>query len=138
MVRNRTVLVVFRLIVGAVFVYAGVVKIVEPLDFAENIANYRLVGQSISFLAALVLPWLEALCGLALALGIARRAASLLIALMLGFFIFLTLVTIVRGLNVDCGCFGALSRTAGWPLVLEDAVMLYIALCLLRARRTAK
>ena len=134
MVRNRTVLVVFRLVVGAVFIYAGAVKVVEPLDFAENIANYQLVGQSLSFLTALVLPWLEVLCGLALALGIRRRAAALLVSLMLGFFILLTLVTIVRGLNVDCGCFGALSRTAGWPLVLEDAVMLYMTLCIFRAQ----
>lgn len=131
MVRNRVVLLLFRLVVGALFVYAGVVKIAEPLDFAENIANYQLVGQSLSFLAALVLPWLEVFSGAFLIAGIRRRAAALLVSLMLGAFILLTLITIVRGLNVDCGCFGALSRTAGWSLVLEDAVMLYMTLCVL-------
>jgi putative oxidoreductase len=133
MLRNRTVLLVFRLAVGAVFVYAGLVKILEPLDFAGNIANYQMVGPSLSFLTALILPWLEVLCGLGLALGPFKHAAALLISIMLGFFIILTLITIVRGLNVDCGCFGALSRTAGWSLVLEDAVMLFMTLCVLRA-----
>ena len=133
MVRNKYVLLFFRLLVGAVFVYAGIVKIAEPLDFAESIRNYQLVGQALSFLAALVLPWLEVVCGLSLAFGFPKRAAALLVSLMLGFFILLTLVTIVRGLNVDCGCFGALSRTAGWPLVLEDAAMLYMALSVLRS-----
>ena len=131
MVRNRIVLLLFRLVVGALFVYAGIVKIAEPLDFAENIANYQLVGQSLSFLAALVHPWLEVFSGAFLIAGVWRRAAALIVSLMLGFFILLTLITIVRGLNVDCGCFGALSRTAGWSLVLEDAVMLYMTLCVL-------
>ena len=133
MVGNKYALLFFRLLVGAVFVYAGVVKIAEPLDFAESIRNYQLVGQALSFLAALILPWLEVLCGAFLIAGIWRRAAALLVSLMLGFFILLTLITIFRGLNVDCGCFGALSRTAGWPLVLEDAVMLFMTLCVIRA-----
>ncbi len=137
MLKNRLVLLIFRLVVGAVFVYAGVVKILEPLDFAGNIANYQVVGQTLSFLTALILPWLEVLCGLGLALGPYKRASALIVSLMLGFFILLTLVTVVRGLNVDCGCFGALSRTAGWSLILEDAVMLFMTLCVLRSRREA-
>ena len=135
MIRKRVVLLVFRLAVGGLFIYAGIVKAVTPLDFAQNIRNYGLVGQSLSFLAAIVLPWLEIFAGLLLAAGIWRRAAALLISAMLAFFIVLTLVTIARGLDVDCGCFGAVSRKAGWGLVLEDALMLYATLCVLLARR---
>ncbi|MBE0712128.1 MAG: DoxX family membrane protein, partial [Candidatus Aminicenantes bacterium] len=69
MLKNKTLLVVFRLVLGGLFVYAGVVKVLDPLDFAQNIRNYRLVGQSLSFIAAVVLPWLEILAGVALAAG---------------------------------------------------------------------
>lgn len=133
MIKNKVLLVLFRFVLGGLFVYAGIVKVLDPLDFAQNIRNYRLVGQSLSFLAAVILPWLEILAGLALAAGVWRRASALVISALLGFFIVLTLVTIVRGLDVDCGCFGALSRKSGFGVILEDLGMLYLGLCLLFA-----
>jgi uncharacterized membrane protein YphA (DoxX/SURF4 family) len=133
MLKNRTLLVLFRIVLGGLFVYAGVAKTLDPLDFAQNIRNYRLVGQELSFIAAVVLPWLEILAGLALAAGVWTRASSLLISGLLVFFIALTVVTIVRGLDVDCGCFGALSRKAGLGVIAEDALMLFMAISVLFA-----
>jgi len=130
MLKNKTLLVLFRLVLGGLFVYAGVVKVLDPLDFAQNIRNYRLVGQSLSFMAAVVLPWLEILAGVALAAGIWKRASALIISGLLVFFILLTLVTIARGLDVECGCFGALSRKSGFGVILEDLGMLFMGLCL--------
>lgn len=127
MIRNRAVLVAFRLVVGGVFIYAGVLKILDPLGFAQDIDAYRLVPRAVAFLAALVLPWLEVLAGAALIAGVFRPASALLIALMLAGFIVLVAVTMARGLDVDCGCFGALSRKAGWSLLAEDAVLLFMA-----------
>ncbi|MCX6572094.1 MAG: DoxX family membrane protein [Candidatus Aminicenantes bacterium] len=133
MIKNKTLLVLFRLVLGGLFVYAGVVKVLDPLDFAQNIRNYRLVGQSLSFIAAVVLPWLEILAGVAMAAGIWKRASALIISGLLVFFILLTLVTIARGLDVDCGCFGAISRKSGLGVILEDLGMLFMGLCLLFA-----
>jgi uncharacterized membrane protein YphA (DoxX/SURF4 family) len=133
MPKNKTLLLVFRLALGGLFVYAGVVKVLDPLDFAQNIRNYRLVGQSLSFIAAVVLPWLEILAGVALAAGIWKRASALIVSGLLVFFIALTLVTIARGLDVECGCFGALSRKSGFGVILEDLGMLFMGLCLLFA-----
>ncbi len=135
MVRHKTVLLVFRVVLGGLFVYAGAVKVVDPLDFAQNIRNYRLVGQSLAFIAALVLPWLEILAGAFLVAGLWKRGAALVISGLLVFFIVLTAVTMIRGLDVDCGCFGALSRKAGWSVILEDLAMLYLGLCLLFAKK---
>jgi len=131
MIKNKTFLVLFRLVLGGLFIYAGVVKVLDPLGFAQDIRNYRLVGQSLSFIAAVVLPWLEILAGVALAAGIWKRASALIISGLLVFFIVLTLVTIVRGLDVDCGCFGALSRKSGLGVILEDALMLFMSLAIL-------
>jgi putative oxidoreductase len=131
MVRNRTVLLVFRIVLGGLFVYAGVVKVLEPLDFAQGIRNYQIVGQSLSFPAALILPWLEILAGAFLVLGLWKRGAALVISTLLVFFIVLTVVTMIRGLDVDCGCFGAIDRKAGLGVILEDLAMLYLGLCTL-------
>ena len=135
MARHKTVLLVFRLVLGGLFVYAGIVKVLDPLDFAQNIRNYRLVGQSLAFIAALILPWLEIVAGVFLIAGIWKRGAALIISGLLVFFIVLTLVTMIRGLDVDCGCFGALSRKSGWSVILEDLAMLYLGLCLLFAKK---
>ena len=135
MVRHKTVLLVFRVVLGGLFVYAGAVKVVDPLDFAQNIRNYRLVGQSLAFIAALVLPWLEILAGAFLVAGVWKRGAALVVSGLLVFFIILTAVTMIRGLDVDCGCFGALSRKAGLSVLLEDLAMLYLGLCLLCAKK---
>ena len=133
MLRNKGVLLAFRLVLGGLFVYAGAVKVLEPLDFAQNVRNYQLVGQSLSFVAAIILPWLEILAGLALILGVWTRGAALVVTGLLVFFTVLTAVTMARGLDVDCGCFGSLSRKSGWSVVLEDLGMLALGLALLIA-----
>ncbi len=133
MIKNKPLLVAFRLVLGGLFIYAGVVKVLDPLDFAQNIRNYRLVGQSLSFVVAVILPWLEILAGVALAAGIWKRASALIISGLLVFFILLTLITIARGLDIECGCFGALSRRSGFGVILEDLGMLFMGLCLLFA-----
>ena len=134
MIRNRPLLLVFRIVLGGLFIYAGVVKVVDPLGFAQDIRNYRLVGQSISFIAAVVLPWLEILAGTFLVAGVWKRGAALVITGLLVFFIVLTLATMARGLDVECGCFGSLSRKSGWSVVLEDLGMLALGLMLLSAK----
>ncbi len=133
MLRNRPLLLVLRVVLGGLFVYAGVVKIADPLGFAEDIRNYRLVGQALSFIVALVLPWLEVLAGAFLIAGVWPRGAALVATGLLVFFIVLTVVTMARGLDVDCGCFGSLSRRSGWGVVLEDLGMLAMGLVLLFA-----
>jgi len=134
MIRNRAVLFAFRIVVGGLFLYAGALKIADPLGFAQDIDNYRLVPRAIAFFVALILPWVEVLAGAALIAGLFTRTSAGLISLMLVFFILLVAVTMARGLDVDCGCFGALSRKAGWGLILEDAAMLFMAVLLAFSR----
>jgi uncharacterized membrane protein YphA (DoxX/SURF4 family) len=128
MIRNKSVLLVFRLVVGGVFVWAGLLKILDPLEFAENIANYRVFSRDLSLLAAIVLPWLEVLCAVLVIFGIFRSASSLLLSGLLAAFLVLITVTIFRGLDVDCGCFGSLGRHVDFSLLLADIVLLYLTL----------
>jgi len=85
----------------------------------------------LSFIAALVLPWLEILAGAFLIAGVWKRGAALVVSGLLVFFVVLTAVTMLRGLDVDCGCFGAIDRKAGLGVILEDLALLYLGLCAL-------
>ena len=138
MTKKGALLLVFRLLVGGVFVYSGIVKALDPLDFAEQVRNYRTVGQDLAFLVAVYLPWLEVLAGAFLVAGVLKKASAALISLLLGGFIVLVAVTIIRGIDVDCGCFGTLSRRADWRLLLEDVVFFGMSLAVLLARKKAR
>lgn len=129
--RNKYFLLLLRLIVGGVFIWAAVTKIADPLTFAQDVRNYRLVGQTLSFLTALILPWIELIAGICLIIGVFPRSSALLISGLLTFFILLVAITIIRGIDVECGCFGTLSRKADLWLILEDSVWLTMSLILL-------
>jgi putative oxidoreductase len=128
MIRNKYILLAFRLVVGGVFIWAGVSKIIDPLEFAQNISNYRVFPPVISFFLALILPWIEAICGVFLILGIFRSASALLLSGVLAVFLVLVTVTVLRGIDIDCGCFGHLSRKVDYILILEDGVLLFFSL----------
>lgn len=135
MIQNKQLLLAFRFVIGAVFIWSGIIKIFDPLLFAQDVANFRIFPQWLAFMIALILPWIEILCGLLLVLGIWSRAASLLISSLLVVFLILLLTTIIRGIDVACGCFGALSHTVDYKLVLLDSVLLFLTLNIFFARR---
>lgn len=138
MIRNRWLILLFRLILGGVFIWAGALKIVDPLGFAQSIKNYQVVSQSLAFLAAIWLPWVEVLSGAFLILGFFKRSAALLISLMLIGFIGLVALALLRGIDTSCGCFGSFSRRADLSLILGDAVLLYFALKVFFSGRPAR
>jgi len=134
MIRNKYFLLAFRLIVGGVFFASGLLKVGDPLAFAQDIKNFRIVSHEVSFMAALILPWIEILCGALLITGILRRPSALLASGLLIGFIILVGITMARGIDTDCGCFGSLSHRADWWLLLQDGVLLLMSLCVLFAK----
>ena len=120
---------IIDLVVGGVFIYAGVVKAFQPVRFASDIDNYKILPWTISVGLAFYLPWLEILCGLALIL---RRlylgGLSILTALVL-IFSGVTIAAKVRGLDITCGCFGHASQN--WSFSGHLALDLVILAALL-------
>jgi putative oxidoreductase len=134
MIRNRYLLFFFRLVVGGVFIWAGVVKILDPLDFAQSIANYRAFPRFIVFFLALILPWIEVFCGLFVISGLFKRSGALVLSVMTGCFLILITVTIFRGIDIDCGCFGPLSSRVNYKLILEDLLLLFFSINIFLSR----
>lgn len=94
-----------QLALGALFVIAAIPKIADPPSFAHMIYNYRIVPASLVNLMALTMPWVELLAGLALIIGVWKRAALGLIGAMLVVFIIAIGINLARGNAIDCGCF---------------------------------
>jgi uncharacterized membrane protein YphA (DoxX/SURF4 family) len=94
-----------QIALGVIFVVAALPKIVDPPSFAHMIYNYKLLPWSLIHPMALVMPWIELLCGLALILGIWKGTARTIIAVLLLTFIIAISINLLRGNAIDCGCF---------------------------------
>ena len=108
-------------LVGAVFIYAGAVKLVDPLHFASDIANYQILSWPIVVRLAFYLPWLELVSGLALVFHRFFSGALFLTTALMLVFIGATFAAKVRGIDVSCGCFGSASGNLSfsWHIILD-------------------
>ncbi len=126
--RTRARVVVRRIVaflIGAVFVYAGAIKVADPMRFATDIGNYAMIPWPLGVRVAFYLPWLEILCGLALIFHRLFSGALALTGLLLLVFIGATIWARAHGINVACGCFGTASSnlTLTWHLVLNGCLL---------------
>jgi len=128
---NKYLLFLFRIILGFVFIYAGILKISDPAGFSDAINNYKLLPLSFVNFFAITLPWIEVVTGLFLLFGITVKETSFIISVMLVVFILAVGISLGRGLNIDCGCFGTSSGTkVGIIKLLENIVLLTFSLLL--------
>lgn len=134
-----------QIALGAVFVVAALPKIADPPAFAHMIYNYRLLPGALVNVLALVLPWVELFAGLGLILGVWKKEAAVVAAVLLLVFIVAIGINLARGHAVDCGCFEV--RSAGksreellvemkWVL-LRDVGLLLLAAQVLAAERVS-
>ena len=119
---------VCRLILGIVFLYAGIEKIIAPQEFAVAIYNYRLLPDWAVNLLAVILPWLEIFLATGLITGNYVRGSSLLSSLLFLTFAIALTINLVRGLDISCGCFGGSAGTINWLYLIRDAGLLTMSI----------
>jgi len=120
-------LLILRLVLAAVFLYAAYTKLREPwMLFAMAIDAYQLLPEWASMLLGRTLPWIELTLGIWLAAGIALRYAAAGATLLLGVFFGIMIRTYAMGLKIDCACFGLGDPISGRTL-LRDGVLLGLA-----------
>lgn len=118
-----------RLILAGVFIYSGYVKVQPTLQFAVAISGYKMVPENLIYPMAKYLPWVEIFLGLAILIGWKIRYFSAATAALLFFFIVVLAITISRGIEANCGCFGLDEKVS--PLtILRDSLFLIPALYL--------
>lgn len=113
-----------RVILAAIFLLYATDKIADPLLFARSIAAYQILPTTFLInLTAVTLPWVELLAGLCLLFGVWRKGALLVTMGLLTMFTGMFVVTMIRGLEIDCGCFGGESPV-GWGAIFRDLLMM--------------
>ena len=113
---------------GAVFIYAGFLKARDPQLFLMHIRAFRMLPDPYAAWLALFLPWLEIFNGLAVIMGCMRQGALLLLNVCLVTFIIVLLTAWLRGLDIECGCFGDTFKTSVRIELAIDGVLLVAGL----------
>jgi len=125
---NKYLLLAIRIIIGIVFIYASFYKIISPFEFAKSIRNYDMIPIELVNLPAIILPYLEFICGVLLITGKMRIGTGFWMVVMLIAFIIGLTQAYVRGLDINCGCFNPLENASSKSEILirivEDILML--------------
>ncbi len=124
---HPAVLRALGLLIGAVLIYASLDKLRYPDRFADVVREYDLLPLGLVNAFSLVMPWVEVVTGAALVVGIWRRAAGLLSVGLFAAFMIAIAQAVLRGLQVECGCFdvsGMSSTNASWDLFARDVGLL--------------
>jgi uncharacterized membrane protein YphA (DoxX/SURF4 family) len=122
-------------VLGGVFLVAGVLKAIDPQSSVAAVRAYQLLPTSLATIVGWGLPFAEIALGLLLLAGIATRAVAAAAAILLVIFIAGVVSVAVRGLSIDCGCFGgggevAPDQTAYGIELVRDAGLLLLAVWL--------
>ena len=130
-----------RLVVGGVWLVAGVVKLPDPAGSVRSVRAYRLLPESVVPVVGHGLPVLEILVGLCLVLGVFVRAFAVLSAVMLAAFVTGIASAWARGLQIECGCFGSHGNAAAnaqaaypWDIARDVGLLLLSAWLVWRPR----
>tara|TARA_B100001173_G_scaffold306632_1_gene313796 strand:+ start:411 stop:857 length:447 start_codon:yes stop_codon:yes gene_type:complete len=134
--KNINFLLLGRLILGYVFIYASIDKIIDPASFSDIIDNYHITPVLLNNLFALFVPMLELVIGICLIFNLNIKGASFISIALLLWFLFILSQALARGINVDCGCFDLNSGTLDdtelrnnmIKRIFEDIVLIGISL----------
>lgn len=128
--RKKNAQFISQIILGVIFIYASVGKILYPNSFANSISNYKILPDFLIVPTAIILPYIELAFGIFLILDVWTKISAIVLSLLLLIFIAAISSTIIRGLNIDCGCFAKFIQETEshninpWVLILRDILFL--------------
>lgn len=130
-----------RVLVGTIWVVAGVLKLPDPHENVRVVRAYDLLPERVVPLVGHGLPVLEILVGLCLLLGLLTRVAAAVSALLLVAFVIGVASAWTRGLSIECGCFGGGAGPAAnarakypWEIARDMGLLLLSAWLVARPR----
>ena len=140
-IRHRTSNILWRIldsVLAGIFIYAGVVKAIDPVQFASDIDNYKILPWPVSVALAFYLPWLEILCALGLVFRFLYRGGLAILSASIVAFTLAIVAAKVRGLDITCGCFGHASQHWSFPSHLATNLAILVGLLVLFFKATSR
>ena len=120
-----------RLVLALVLGYAALTKIADPQGTVRAVRAYKILPDTLAVWVGHGLPAVELVLAVVLLAGVALRLAALASAVLLAVFLGGIVSAQVRGLQIDCGCFGgggATSHPSYGTDILRDVALLLVAL----------
>lgn len=136
----RILYLIARLLTGAVFVFSGTVKAIDPTGSAIKFTDY-FTAFGLDFLIPLSMPLAFILClaefisGFALLSGIRYREGLAAVAALMAVFTPLTLVLAVLNPVSDCGCFGDAVKLTNWETFGKNVVLSFFVIILITRKQ---
>ena len=130
-IKNRTANIIWRIldfVLAGIFIYAGALKAIDPVQFASDIDNFKILPWPVSVALGFYLPWLELFCALALVFRFLYRGALSILMVLIVTFTLATIAAKIRGLDITCGCFGHVSQNWSFPSHLATNLAILAAL----------
>ena len=120
---------VFRWALGGIFLYAGLIKTCDPHGFALAIYNYQILPGWMINPMAILMPGVEIMVGVSLLLGIRAQGGALVATGLLGVFALALGTSLIRGLDIACGCFSTSSSVDSitWLYLLRDLILMVMS-----------
>lgn len=141
----RILVGISRVLVGALFIISGLVKLNDPIGFAFKLQDYFApdvldLGFLVpySLLIAIFVVIFEVLVGVALLLGYLKKFTLWALMLMIVFFTFLTFYSAYFNKVTDCGCFGDAIPLTPWESFYKDIILLVLIIILFIGRKYIK
>ena len=126
------IVIIARILIGGILIYASVNKIADPGGFARAIDNYHLIPFGLENIMAIVLPWLELIVGICLIFGLFIDGAAFLVIVMMVIFIVAITFAILSGYNIECGCGLKPGELVGVQKIIENLTYLILAWMILK------
>lgn len=111
-----------RVAIGLIFLAAGILKALDPAEFAHEIQEYGILGARLSAQAAPALIVFELVLAVALLAGVLPRLAALGSLVLLAGFIAIEAYALSIGKQGSCGCFGAYVQRTPGEVIAEDVL----------------
>ena len=121
---NKYLTLFFRIVVGAIFLWASFDKIIDPGKFARDISNYHIVPLGLENTIALILPWLEFFIGTGLIIGVMVDGSIIISSVLLITFNIMIAQAMARGFNIDCGCGLKEGQLVGFEKLIENFIFI--------------
>ena len=127
-----------RIFVGAMFVFSGFVKLVDPIGsqykfeeyFGESVLNLEfLIPYALPFSIVLII--VEIMLGVSLLLGYKPKSTIWSLLGITTLFLFLTWYSAYYNKVTDCGCFGDAIKLTPWETFWKNVVLIGLILLLL-------
>jgi uncharacterized membrane protein YphA (DoxX/SURF4 family) len=127
-----------RIFVGAMFIFSGFVKLVDPIGsqykfeeyFSQNVLDMEyLIPYALAFSIILILA--EIMLGIILLLGCRAKVTLWSLLVLSTIFLFLTWYSAYYNKVTDCGCFGDAITLTPWETFYKNILLIALILLLL-------